>query len=386
MPFSIDYQPVGKPYCRPSDGAWIVTRYEDAIGVLRAPNVSVATSASELAARVSDRLDGAFEDLAALVGSLPILQNPPEHRPSRDFLHVIVREMSKAYSYGRIDHAVSRLLDRSVGEIDGMSELCYGLPDAVLAESLGFSSDEMRDLRLAGRQVLHDWQPAMPLREYERRQSLSRYIHERLTARWRSHGCPILGGKSRLDEIELSLPARQRESAVFFLITLANDTIAGFFGNVLHFLANRPDLQDLLRRTPEAASAFVEEALRLCGPLRHRARVVGAGGLTLRDITIPDGALVLVVIESANRDPEAYPDPDRFDLARRGPPSLAFGAGPHLCVGAVFARRQARRFFTVLLQRFSILPGDAPGRLFEQPEIRQFVTLPLRLQPRQREN
>ncbi|MFO1102099.1 MAG: cytochrome P450 [Methylocystis sp.] len=386
MPVSIDYQPVGKPYCRPSDNAWIITRYEDAIGALRAPNVSVAAGASTLAARVSDRMGGSFENLAALVGSLPILQNPPEHGPSRDFLHVIIREMSKAYSYARIDRAASRLFERSAGEIDGMTELCYDLPDGLLGESLGFSRDELRDLRLAGRQVLEDWQPAMPLREYERRQSLSLYVHDRLTERWASHGCPILGGKARLDEIDLSLPARQRESAVFFLIAIANETIAAFFGNVLHLLANRPDLQDMLRGKPEVASAFVEEALRFCGSIRQRSRVVGEGGLRLGDTMIPEGALVHVVIESANHDPEAYPDPDRFDIARRGPPTLAFGAGSHLCVGAVFARRQARRFLTVLLQRYSILPGEAPARLMEQQEIRQFATLPLRLQPRQREN
>ena len=382
---NMDYEPARKPFYSEAESAWIVTRYEDVLRVMRGPNVTVPAGPLALVTRVSERLGGSLEDLASLVGGLPLLLNPPTHGPSREFEHKFVRAMSKAFPQERIDAAASLLLDEmeTDSDFDGMPTLCYGLQEMFLAESLGFSRAEVRELNVTGRQVTEGWRPTMPLREYQRRQTLAVDLRRRLAQQWESVGCPVLGDGHRA-EVEEALPAKQREAAIFLLLTLGDDALAGYLGNVLHLLASRPDLQERLRTDPQRVFGFVEEGLRFCGSIRKRARTIPPEGLQLRDVALPGDAVVHVFLESANRDPEVYADPEVFDLDRRGPPPLAFGAGPHLCVGAVFARSQARRFLTLLLDRFSIEHGAEPARLIDQSDIRQFETLPLRLRPLQR--
>lgn len=378
----MDYEPAREPYRRVSDGAWIITRYEDAVSALRAPSIA-SPSAGSVVEKVSARLGGRFDDLSALVDHLPIFQNEPDHAPSRVFLRDIILAMSTAYTDATIDDYASKLLKKAPrgADVDVVSQICYPLPDALIGRALGYSPDELRDLRAAGSQVIEGWRPAMSLRDYERRQSVSADIRRRLANRWESQGCPILNGQRAATAEAIS--NEQRDAALVLLIVLTIDTMAGFLGNVLCFLAYHPEWQEALRAQPGRMSGFVEEALRLCGPIRQRSRIVAGGALELRDVTIPTGAFLHVKIESASRDPEAYPEPEKFDPDRKGPPVLAFAAGPHLCLGAVFARSLAKRFLTVLLDGFYIFPGAAPPRMIAHRELRQFTALPLRLQTRE---
>lgn len=384
MPVSIDYEPVGRPYRRASDNAWIVTRYADASDILRAPNVDVATAPGDLVAKVSQRLGGGLDDLAELVGNLPLHLRPPEHQRSRAFLHDIVHAMMNDYPVAEIDAVMERLLDRlpNSQDVDAMSWLCHALQEDLLAQALGLDVEEAHAICIAGREAIEGWRPALPLRDYQRRQALSSNIRGTLETRWMERGCPILGGAARSEAIDARVPAPMRDSALLILISIANDTLAGLLGNTLNLLAVRNDLQERLRGGPDAViSSFLEEAARFCGPVRQRSRVVARGGFLAGETMIPEGALVHVVLESANRDPEAYPDPDTFDLERRGPPTLAFGAGAHICIGAVLGRRLARRFFSVLLRRFSIGPGATAPQLVDRQDIRHFERLPLCFQP-----
>ena len=383
MTISLEIEPAREPYYRASENAWIITRYEDASRVLRAPNVSVATGPTALIARVSERLGGAFDDLAALVSGLPLFLSPPEHGRSRSFLHEIVRAMMSAYSLTTIDVAISRLVEEldPSAEIDGMSTLCQGLTDSLFSAAYGHSRVDLREMRHAGNLILDDWRPAMPVSEYERRQELARDVRERIKTGWRNHGCPVLGDAAHLAEARAAISERDRDGAMFFLAFVANDTMAAFLGNLLSLLAIRRDLQDSLRRPSGLTPGFVEEALRYCGPVRYRSRVVGRGALEIGEAMLQEGALAHVRLESANRDPMAYPEPNDFDPERRGPPPLAFGAGSHICVGAIFARRLTKRFLHVLLDRYEICPGSSPARLSPSRDLRRFDVLPLRLRP-----
>lgn len=373
------YEPAQRPYRDVSRNAWIVSRYADVLQTLRAPNISTLAEGIGLVARVSRRDGDRFVDLAAVTGGLLIFQNEPEHTPSRAFAFDMVRAMSSQFGPERIDGYIAELLEglSSDEEIDVMSRLCFALSDGIFASAFGYAPEAMREVREAGHRLIEGWRPAMALREYEARQVVAAELRDMLESHWRNSGCPAA---AHAGAAAGELPKDKRDGALLNLFVLANDTMAGFLGNVLQLLANAPDLQGILRREPERMAVFVEEALRLAGPIRYRSRVVKGGDLDLDGAILPEGALVHVMIESAGRDPDVYAAPEDFRFDRKGPPALAFAAGPHLCAGAVFARTLAKRFLTALLARFRLHPAGAAARYVANPELRQFESLTLKLE------
>jgi cytochrome P450 len=92
----------------------------------------------------------------------------------------------------------------------------------------------------------------------------------------------------------------------------------------------------------------VEETLRYDAPVQMTARVA-RGGMQIGPVAAPDGALVLLLLAAAGRYPQAFADPDRFDIRRGASGHLAFAAGPHFCLGAPLARLEA----TIALESFA---------------------------------
>jgi cytochrome P450 len=117
-------------------------------------------------------------------------------------------------------------------------------------------------------------------------------------------------------------------------------------------LMAHPDQRDLLRRDPDVVPRAVEEILRVAAPAgvgipRYAKADIDIGGITIRS-----GDAVLLTGASANRDPEAFEDPHRFDIGRDPNPHLTFGHGPHYCIGAGLARVELREVFAALPARF----------------------------------
>lgn len=133
-------------------------------------------------------------------------------------------------------------------------------------------------------------------------------------------------------------------------------TTADLIGSALRLLAGSGQWELLCRR-PELIAGAVEEVLRFDTPIRTMfRRAVRAA--TIGGVEIPQGADVLVVFASANRDEDRYPDAGRFDVTRKPVRHFGFGAGVHTCVGAAPARAQARIALQVLTGR---LPGLRPA-------------------------
>jgi cytochrome P450 len=95
---------------------------------------------------------------------------------------------------------------------------------------------------------------------------------------------------------------------------------------------------------------------------------VARGGLRVGEVSAPDGAVLLLLLAAAGRDPGVYAEPDRFDIRRGASHHLAFAAGPHFCLGAPLARLEA----TIAVQEFATrLPGPEldPGSLHYKPNL-----------------
>jgi cytochrome P450 len=124
------------------------------------------------------------------------------------------------------------------------------------------------------------------------------------------------------------------------LLVAGHETTVGLISNGILALLRHPDQLALLRDNAGLAAGAVEETLRYDAPVQMTARVA-RGGMQVGPVAARDGALVLLLLAAAGRDPRAFPDPDRFDIRRGATGHLAFAAGAHFCLGAPLARLEA---------------------------------------------
>lgn len=146
------------------------------------------------------------------------------------------------------------------------------------------------------------------------------------------------------------------------LIAGATETTASLMGNAILLLARDPALQQRLRDDPGLIEAFVEEVLRFEAPVQRRPRIATREA-AVGDAVLPEGATVFALIGAANRDPEVFPDPDSFRLDREANRHLSFGAGAHLCPGALLGRIETRALVGAVLRDlppFRLASPEAP--------------------------
>jgi cytochrome P450 len=128
---------------------------------------------------------------------------------------------------------------------------------------------------------------------------------------------------------------------IVLLLVAGNETTTNLIGNAALALLENRDALERVAREPERVPALVEEALRFDSPIQVVFRTV-VEDTELAGTRIPRGAVVAALLGSANRDERAFPEPDRFDVARDTRGHVAFGFGPHFCLGAALARLEAR--------------------------------------------
>ena len=129
------------------------------------------------------------------------------------------------------------------------------------------------------------------------------------------------------------------------------DTTIFGISSAVWLFAKHPDQWDLVRDEPSLIASAINEVLRTEAPVQGFSRYVGRD-CDLDSLTLPEGSRTIVFYGAANRDPQQFPDPDRFDIRRdNAGRHVAFGAGPHMCVGMNLAKLEMRALFTALARR-----------------------------------
>jgi cytochrome P450 len=168
------------------------------------------------------------------------------------------------------------------------------------------------------------------------------------------------------------------------LFAAGQETTARLLLAGMRFLGEQPALAEELRGDSEAIANFVEECLRLEGPIKGSFRLA-LRDTRLADVDIPAGSIIMAVIGAANRDPRVFEDPDRFDAKRSNARrNVAFGHGEHFCPGASLARTEARISFERILARLDDFRLVDPDALSYVPTfiIRGLNDLPVRFRRR----
>ncbi|MEU9477608.1 cytochrome P450 [Streptomyces sp. NPDC048191] len=368
-------------------GFWAVTRHADVVRVLK----DATTYSSHLGA--TQIRDPDPEDLPFICGMM-LNQDPPRHGRLR-------RLVSRAFTPGRVDRftAVARERARALlagalreaREGDGTVDLVASVTDEYallnLADLLGVPESDRRLLlhwtqRVIGYQDPEEAGPAV-LDERGRRVNprspamlKDMFAYARgLAAYKRRHPADdvmtTLANDAELAEAELEM--------FFFLLTVAgNDTVRGAAPGGLLALAEHPEAYAALRDGKAELPLAVEELLRWHPPvLTFRRTAVRDTELAGRRIRAGDK--VVVFHASANRDERAFPDPARLDLARSPNPHVSFGDGPHVCLGAHFARLQLRLFHEEVVRVLPEARLAAPAGRLVSNFINGIKSLPLRV-------
>jgi cytochrome P450 len=323
-----------------------------------------------------------------------IFQDPPRHTKLRALVSKAFTPRSVAMLEPRIAHIARELLDavitRGGDTMDVASDFAVPLPMRVIAEMLGLPpADHVKFMRWndvilrMSYLVVRSPDSAAVMAEFQAiTAEMDAYLAALLAQRRAEPRDDLLTrlAQAEIDGERLS----QRDILGFFqlLLLAGSETTTNLITNAIICFAAHPDQLALLRSRTDLLPSAVEEVLRYRAPLQWMFR------LTTREVelhgqTLPAGTLLLAVIGSANRDPRAFADAERFDITRDPNPHLAFGHGNHFCLGAPLARLEGRVALTELLARIGDfqLAADQPWEPRKGLHVHGPTNLPIRFDP-----
>ena len=363
-------------------GTWILTRYDDAVMVLRDPRFGRETMGDLLEARV-----GGTEERPAYTKSM-LFRDPPDHTRLRSLVNRAFTPRVIETMRPHIQQIVDDLLDRVQGasSMDVITDLAYPLPVTVISEMLGvpaadrdifkqWSADIARSLDAA---ILPAGSDVIP-RGQEARAALGGYFRSLIAERRKDLRDDLLSGLIEAEEHGDKLSEAELLSTCVLLLIAGHETTVNLIGNGMLALLQHPDQMRALREDPGLIQTGVEELLRYDAPVQRTGRVVAAD-VEIGGKAISRGSIVVAVLGAANRDPAHFPDPERLDVTRRENRHIAFGFGIHFCLGAPLARVEGQIAIGTLLRRLPRMElASAAPEWRESSILRGLTTLPVRL-------
>jgi cytochrome P450 len=348
----------GTIFFSPILNAWIVTRYDDVVSVLRDPELFCSKEILSINELLSPEVLELFGDEIPMEGTL-IGVDPPDHTRLRAVMEGSFTASSVASHEAMIRHACDELVAGLMkgSSADLLSQFSYPLPLRVVALLLGMPKKAMPSLRRGVKDwpdlaiallmgVSLDEQLAMARNILEMHRMIARLIEERYVRPQNDLLTVIARGRD-----EFSLSEREMLSLVPGLFLAGHETLAHELTNVLWRLLSVPERWRALVDDPGLAPQFFDEALR-CDPSVYGMWRIATRDTTLLGQSVEAGQKLFLVYLAANRDERHYADANVFTLDRgRVAPNLAFGRGIHHCIGAPLARLEARVALEVLSSR-----------------------------------
>jgi cytochrome P450 len=371
-------------------GAWLVTRYEDVLGGLRDPRLSSDRIPSILDAQVAAGDRGNVRDFERTRKTMMVNMDGPAHHRLRRLVNPGFTPAAIDAARAMIQSAVDRLLDRAEGldRLDVAADYAGPLPTLVICELLGVPAEDRPSLRtwsddaakLMG--ATHGASGSTARTANDAVVSLERYFLRLIEDRRRRPGDDLLSLLIRGEE-EGRMSPEELSSQCQMLLVGGHLTLIDQLCNAVHAFLNHPAQLRRLRLDPSLVGSAIEEVLRFDPPLTFVHRVA-AEDLELGGAEIRKGDRVLLCLAAANRDPEAFADPDTFDIGRAGNRHLSFGSGPHACAGGGLARTELEIALLTLfrrLPRLALDPENPPRRRAGSLMFRGFRSLPVLTSP-----
>lgn len=312
--------------------------------------------------------------------------DPPDHTRLRGLVAKAFTPRRVEALRPRVRRIAHELLDDIADrdEADLIDAFAFPLPIIVICELLGVPAADRADFR--------EWTAILtvPIASREmaaRRRAAAIAFNDYVRGIFADRR-----GRPRDDLISALLAARdgaarlsEREllNTITLLLVAGHETTVNLVGNGVLALLAAPAQRKLLTDDPELLPGAIEELLRFAAPVERASQRIALEDMEIAGTRVPKGAWVHISIGAANRDPAAFADPDSLDLARSDNRHVAFGHGPHYCLGAPLARLEGTVAIGALLARFPELAlAMTPDELAWKRTgsiVRGLTALPVRL-------
>ena len=348
---------------------WVLSRYED----VTAADRDWKTFSPMYGVDLDDTTDYFGEGTPA--AGFFLGYDPPRHDDVRRIFQKTFLPKGLDSVEGMIQQKVDELIDGFIdrGEADLAEEFAAPLPNDMTAEMLGFPrSEQPRLTELLETFIARDPDDtsAIPREGLDAAAELKSRCANILKQRHNTEGQDDLIGDMLEAEIESeSMPEDEIVGIMFFLFTAGADTVKGLLTNALWLLERYPDQRARLIQNPSGIPNAIEEILRFEAPLPLMRRTA-TREVELHGQVIPEGATVVLLFASANRDEREFEDPDRFDVTREISRHATFGGGLHRCMGAPLARMEAKKALQTLLPRIPDYSISEPVKWIDKVNIR----------------
>jgi len=350
----------GPVYYDASCGYYIVTGYDE-VRKWAANTEDLSNVTGLLLSFDSKSYQKTIDEIYETHGVLPMntltVSDPPLHTFHRSLVDKAftvsrVRQMED-YLQSIIDGMIDGFVEK--GECDFYADFAARVPILVIASQLGVELGDVDWFKECSDAVIAESNPG----NTEEQQiaitwkitELQSFIAAKIREFQESPSDCLLSDLVHAEDDGRKMSMREMVSIILILLVAGNDSTALTMTSCMHRLATTPGLEDALRADPARIPNFIEEVLRLEAPVQGLYRRA-LKPLTIGGTEIPEGAIVVLRFGAANRDPGQFPDPDALDPARSNARShLAFGAGPHFCLGNQLSRGELRIAFATLLRR-----------------------------------
>ncbi|MGA5900546.1 cytochrome P450 family protein [Streptomyces venetus] len=364
---------------------YLITRYDDARAALADPRLS-----KDMYGAI-DAYHRIFGDSSIALDDNMLFSDPPKHTRLRRIVGATFTPKRVESLREQVQKITDGLLDRCPASepVNLLTEFCFPLPLHVICELLGVPENERKQAQEWSATVAQTGFGPEARKKLEIAEgNLRDYLVDLIARKRREPDGALLSALVTAQDQDGALTDGELVSTAWVLLFAGHKSTAYQIGNAVYHLLSRPEQKRLAMRGPEAMAAAVEEVFRFETSVENSTFRYAKEDIKIRDVLIPKGALVQISLTSANRDPEMFPEPDTMDVERPNVQAthLAFGLGPHYCIGAPLARLEMQIALGTLFARhpdmaLAVAPEEARWLTVPFPAFRGLAELPVVLDP-----
>jgi cytochrome P450 len=372
-----------EPVKRMPDGSLFLTRFRDVQAVYRDPKTFSSDKTVEFKPKYGD------SPLYTHHTTSLVFNDPPRHTRVRKLIAGALTARAIAAMEPGLVRLVDGLLDAAAerGRIDLIGEFASAIPVEIIGNLLDVPHAEREPLRDWSLAILGALEPSLTSEQFERGNravtEFVDYLRDLVARRRREPGDPQHDVLTRLIQGERGeggdgeqLSEEELLQNCIFILNAGHETTTNLIGNGLVTLTEWPDQRAALLEDPSLIESAVEECLRFESSNQLGNRMT-TSDTEIGGVPVARGTPITLCIGAANRDPEQFAEPDRFDIRRAPNRHLAFGFGIHQCAGLSLARLEARIAIGRFVQRFPAYRLDGEPTRGGRVRFRGFASVPL---------